>query len=170
MPSPSGSTPIFGFPYLEETDPPDVATASEDLATAVEDVIGVAWVSYTPSWTASGTNPTLGNGTLIGKYRKIGKTVDFRIYILGGSTTDGGSGDYTLSLPAEAVADGSDQIVPAWAQNGAGNWTGFASFGSSETAFTATLVGDGDATPVGFSNIHVGNGSIFVAQGTYEAN
>jgi microcystin-dependent protein len=36
MPNPSGSTPVFGFPYLLETDIPDIATASEVLALAVE--------------------------------------------------------------------------------------------------------------------------------------
>lgn len=39
MPSPNGSTAVYGFPYLLETDPPDVATASEDLATSIEAVI-----------------------------------------------------------------------------------------------------------------------------------
>lgn len=36
MPSPSGSTPVFGLPYPLETDQPDAATALEDLALAVE--------------------------------------------------------------------------------------------------------------------------------------
>lgn len=39
MPSPGGSTPIFGFPYLLESDVPDVATASQELATDIENVL-----------------------------------------------------------------------------------------------------------------------------------
>lgn len=36
MPAPSGATAKYGFPYLLETDVPDVATASQDLAQQVE--------------------------------------------------------------------------------------------------------------------------------------
>lgn len=43
MPAPNGSTAKYGFPYLLETDPPDVATASEDLAQAVENIIAPAY-------------------------------------------------------------------------------------------------------------------------------
>lgn len=37
MSGPSGSTPVYGFPYLEEGDTPDMAVATQELATAVED-------------------------------------------------------------------------------------------------------------------------------------
>lgn len=46
MPTPSGSTSILHFPYLLETDIPDVATASQVLAEAIETAI-IA-VSNTP--------------------------------------------------------------------------------------------------------------------------
>ena len=39
MPSPSGSTAKYGFPYLLESDVPDVATASQLLAQGVENEI-----------------------------------------------------------------------------------------------------------------------------------
>ena len=53
------------------------------------DVSG-AWVAYTPTWSASVTAPSLGNGTLTGYYQQIGKTIHFRITLAFGSTTNKG--------------------------------------------------------------------------------
>jgi len=57
------------------------------------------WQSYTVSWTASTTNPAIGNGTLNGKYVQIGKIITCNIYLLVGSTTTFGSGNWSFSLP-----------------------------------------------------------------------
>lgn len=60
------------------------------------------WISYTPTWgIVSGTAPTIGNGSIIGGYRRIGNQVDFWIALTYGSTSTYGSGTqpYTLSLP-----------------------------------------------------------------------
>lgn len=43
MPSPSGSTAKFAFPYMNEIDVPDVATASELLAQGIENIIATAY-------------------------------------------------------------------------------------------------------------------------------
>lgn len=64
--------------------------------------IGDPWTAYTPSWTASTTNPTLGNGTLVGRYMQAGKYVTFSIVLTMGSTTTFGTGTYALSLPFTA--------------------------------------------------------------------
>ena len=57
------------------------------------------WQSYTVSWSAEYTNPAIGNGTLIGRYTQIGKTVMGSIYLKCGSTTTFGSGTWRFSLP-----------------------------------------------------------------------
>jgi len=62
-----------------------------------------AWASYSPTWTASTTNPTLGNGGLIGTYLNAGKLVMYRIRVAFGSTTTVGSGTYTWTLPVAAI-------------------------------------------------------------------
>lgn len=62
-----------------------------------------AWVSYTPTWTAATTNPVLGNGTLIGRYQKLGRTVTVHINLTAGSTTTFGSGNYSFALPFPAA-------------------------------------------------------------------
>lgn len=66
-----------------------------------------AWTSYTPTWTASGTNPTLGNGTITGKYKQRGKVVDVRLTLTVGSTSTIGTGIYFFSLP---VANATTEI------------------------------------------------------------
>ncbi len=68
----------------------------------VDGIVGTdlgKWQSYTVSWTASTTNPSIGNGTLDGKYVQIGKTIICNIRLAIGSTTTFGSGVYGFSLP-----------------------------------------------------------------------
>lgn len=57
------------------------------------------WDSWTPTWTSSGSAPSIGNGTLSGAYIVVGKTCFFRIKFVGGSGTTWGSGAYYITLP-----------------------------------------------------------------------
>lgn len=54
---------------------------------------------WTPSWTANTTNPTIGNGTITGRYINVGKLVIFYAEIVAGSTTAFGSGSWHIDLP-----------------------------------------------------------------------
>lgn len=86
----------------------EVVTAAQ-MNTEIRDAftgIQAAWTAYTPAWTASTTAPVLGNGTLVGAYNRVGKTVDFRIVLTMGSTTTYGAGFYVFSLPVTPVAAG----------------------------------------------------------------
>ena len=60
------------------------------------------WDSWTPTWSCSGTAPSLGNGTLVGAYHRIGATVDFRLRFVAGSTTTFGEGLWGFTLPSDA--------------------------------------------------------------------
>jgi len=80
--------------YLKDTDA--VMTYSGSAWVAVG---GGASTSYTPVWTSSGTAPSLGNGTLTGKYSRVGDLVYFSMKLTFGSTTTAGTGDYSFSLP-----------------------------------------------------------------------
>lgn len=64
-----------------------------------------AWTTYSVAWTAGTTNPTIGNGSLYGSYIQIGKTVNFRVAVVFGTTTTFGSGAYSISLPVTAKND-----------------------------------------------------------------
>ena len=66
--------------------------------TAVAAAIG-PWQTYTPVWTAATTNPVLGNGSITGKYRRVGDCVEIEVELLTGSTTTFGSGAYYFSIP-----------------------------------------------------------------------
>lgn len=64
--------------------------------------IDTAWTSYTPVWTAASTNPVIGNGTITGAYKVIGKTCFVRGNIVMGSSTTFGSGEWYVSMPFTA--------------------------------------------------------------------
>lgn len=68
------------------------------------------WVAYTPTWTASTTNPTIGNGTLTGRYHRVGKTIDVAILLTWGSTTTVGSGNYAFALPVAARSSSGSML------------------------------------------------------------
>lgn len=58
--------------------------------------------SFAPLWTAS-TSPTIGNGTLSGWFKLIGRKLETNIYIKFGSTSTQGSGTYSFSFPFSIV-------------------------------------------------------------------
>lgn len=92
--------------------------------------IASAWTTYTPTWIGSISNPSIGNGTLTGAYKRIGSTVFFRIRLTVGSTTSFGSGSYSLSLPLPVIdeqpaaaifrdnSSATEFSLTAWLQSG----------------------------------------------------
>jgi hypothetical protein len=62
------------------------------------------YTSYVPTWGNLGTANTLGNGTIVGQYAKLGRVVLFKILLTWGSTTSAGDSIWTFSVPAEAEA------------------------------------------------------------------
>lgn len=66
--------------------------------------IGDPWTSYTPTWTATTTNPAIGNGSISGRYIEQGKTITFYISVGMGGTTTYGSGRWEFSLPKTAIS------------------------------------------------------------------
>ena len=57
------------------------------------------WFSYTPTWGNTGTANTLGNGTITGQYALAGRICSAFINLNWGSTTAGGNGNWTFTLP-----------------------------------------------------------------------
>lgn len=64
----------------------------------------IGWQAFNPVWTASSTNPVVGNGTLAGRYTRIGKTVHCTIHLTAGSTTTFGSGFWSFKLPTASAS------------------------------------------------------------------
>lgn len=104
------------------------------------DVVNTAWTAYTPTWTGSTTNPALGNGTVSAAYKRIGKTVFFRIHYTFGSTTNFGGGAYAWTLPVTAIEDSAGSIVCV-DSSAAQRWPGSAWI--SGTVITRALAGAG---------------------------
>ena len=77
---------------------------------AVAAAVG-GWQSYTPIWTSNGTAPSIGNGTLTGKYRRIGDSIELVIAMTMGSTTSFGTGTYYWSLPTGLTIANDPQTV-----------------------------------------------------------
>lgn len=85
----------------------DTTTVPANLATYRDALkaLSEAWTTFTPTWTATTTNPVLNNGTITGHYAQINKTVLFWIKLTVGSTTTVGSGIYQLTLPVATVTN-----------------------------------------------------------------
>lgn len=72
------------------------------------------WQPYTPTWrTNGGTQPSLGNGQLVGRYNVIGKTITALAELSCGSTTTFGAGDFIFGLPITPANNGFDYIGSA---------------------------------------------------------
>jgi hypothetical protein len=93
-----------------------------------------AWTSYTPTLTASTTNPT--NWTQTGYYCQVGKLVHVKGKLLAGASMTAGSGTYRVALPATANTSISDIVLGgtlyAWDNSaGVGYTIGVCYLGSS---------------------------------------
>lgn len=63
-------------------------------------------LAFTPTWTSTGSPPSIGNGQLTGTYAVNGNLVTWNIVLSIGSTTNVGSGDYRFSLPVTVASGG----------------------------------------------------------------
>jgi hypothetical protein len=64
-----------------------------------------AWITYNATWSSSANpQPSIGDGTITGRYKQIGKTVFVSVKIDMGSTTTYGTGGWHISLPVNAYA------------------------------------------------------------------
>lgn len=90
----------------------DAARYSLNPATGRVDTVGAAierataqpWATYTPSWGATGSAPTLSNGTLVGSYRRRGTELMIGGMLTYGSSSSAGTGGWSFSLPSGCIA------------------------------------------------------------------
>jgi hypothetical protein len=72
------------------------------------------WATYTPTWTSSGSAPSLGDGVTRGAYRREGTTLHLRGQLNIGSTSTVGTGEARVSLPSGAIpVSAHNQIMAA---------------------------------------------------------
>lgn len=84
--------------------------------------------AFTPAWTSSGAQPSIGNGTLTGWYVQMGKLIKQVISLTWGSTTSSGTGIWFFGLALNAKS----------AQDLAGNTT---AYGNDAGVNTYTAIG-----------------------------
>lgn len=106
---------------------------------------GAAWSTYNVLWTAAGGAPVVGNGSLVGRYRKVGRTVDIRISLVFGSTTGGGTGEWLFSLPSPGLL-GVEQVLNVKGYSGAGDMVGVALLGGGAADTAAPMLPTSAAT------------------------
>ena len=133
-----------------------------------------AWTAYTPTWTSDSGTPSIGNGSITGRYKQIGKTVFFNLKLTYGSTTTGGSGAWMFGLPVTAYND-NYQFAVSILNNGAawygaianGNYKGSTSyFTVIHQNDTQTTVWGGVSSTAPFT---FGTSDTLTVSGSYEA-
>lgn len=76
-----------------------------------------SWDTFTPTWTSSGSAPSIGNGTFTGQYLKVGKIVFVQFSFVGGSSTTWGTGTYYINYPV-TPASKYNTLVGGWCLSG----------------------------------------------------
>ena len=129
--------------------------------------IGDAWTAYTPTWATSGTAPSLGNGSLTGAYTQAGKHVTFRLRFVPGSTTTFGTGNFSFTYPATAIATSIAGISGSIFRSGP-TYFGIIVVGLGTTTFR--MIGtSGNALVTGTSPLTFTNADELSIAGDYEA-
>ena len=97
--------------------------ATNGVTGATGPIDPTAWSTYSVAWTASsGTAPDIGNGTIVGRYKAIGKTAFVNIkFNPGSSTAFGNAGNWLFSLPVNAYSPDS-VVMPVAISSNALNW------------------------------------------------
>lgn len=146
-----------------------------------------AWSTYSVTISAAGGSFGLGNGSVTGRYRKIGQSCTVQILFVCGSTTSGAVGGLSFNLPFTAAAFEQNLLAKAYTTGGGNrNWSGFGYVAASsssvlphfsnnasppywEQARTADASqAAGTSIPFVSGQYAYGTSSVIAVQGTYE--
>lgn len=161
---------IEGVDYNETSNTSFTLTApslslGDYVYTAIQaptDLLNTNYQSYTPTFTASGTAPSLGSGTIAGNSWSLGQLVNYQINFTANATTFG-TGTLRFGIPSTAnVSQVSGQFVA----NISGNIYTGASLVSSSANYV-TLTRDGSGAVTGTSPATFGTGDTIQISGTY---
>ena len=133
-----------------------------------------SWISYTPTWTSQGTQPSINNGTISGAYKVIGKVCFYRGKLLMGSTTSKGTGGWFISLPFTASSADSIQIPVSILNEGVSWFQGlmngsYSGYDNRSAILCPTTAFDNFSVGVDFQNPFTwGTADYLVWNGSYE--
>lgn len=153
----------------------EVVTATQ-LNTEIRDAltgIQAAWTSYGSgsSWTASVSNPAIGNGTWAGAYLQVGKTILFRVTVTMGSTTTYGSGTWRIALPVTAKSGVRWRVHTECVDAGVNAYSGYGVTDVAATYVSLFRIGgtSADSAITSAAPFTWGSTDILTVQGSYEA-
>lgn len=108
-----------------------------------------AWLPYTPGWTCGGAAPSLGNGSLIGRYRRLGRLCFFHLTLTPGSSTTGGTSGMNFGLPFPSRSAPGEQFVTAKLFSGGFVWGGVGQIPSGSGAVQPFFPANGSTSSLG---------------------
>lgn len=154
-----------------------IASNASTYVTAADDQGDFVPMNAWESWTPTFTNFTLGNGTLVAEFVRVGRTIHWYLKVIFGSTSSI-SGEVTFTLPVTPSGTRTANIdLPSTVQfldfgtaqfQGGGIWVSPASFtlkvwGSAGTY--SNMVGLSSTVPMTWAT-----SDTIVASGTYQAS
>jgi hypothetical protein len=115
-----GRTGPQGDPGAEGLKGPQGLTGAQGPASSDSSI----WSTYSVTWTStSGTQPTIGNGNIQGRYKQIGKSVFLSVNLEAGSSTNfGNSGYWYFSLPIASYLPQSLNFTGVIGDSSNGYW------------------------------------------------
>lgn len=148
------STSLSALPYPQLTGSNNPPADLQALALALDPLVTPQIQTYPVVWQQQGgTTLNIGNGTLEGKYVKVGRLVHWRVYMLRGSTTNVGTNVYSWTLPF--TADTFNQPVG----------TGLATVGGAFKTFNMRLSSSATAVGIRPDDSSISNSSFSWAAG-----
>lgn len=98
------------------------------LTAAQLNTIGASGNVYTPTWTATTTNPIINNGSISGTWLQVNKWVFGQIFIVVGSFTNVGAGFYRFSVPV-GISGNTVLAADLHLLDGSAGYTAYNGFG-----------------------------------------
>lgn len=132
------------------TQPVSISAGQPTLASDFDayELATAFWTPYTPTWSSTGTQPVLGNGSITGAYLNFGRTCIYTGILTIGSTTTFGTGSYLLSVPVNLSGTNTTNGF-VWLSDSsasASNRMGFLAGASATTVTPLTTSGNATAT------------------------
>lgn len=69
------------------------------------------WFAYASEWTATGSNPSIGNGSYTAYWSAVGRTIFVKVEMFAGGTTNFGSGLYNFTIPVISAIRDSNNVA-----------------------------------------------------------
>ncbi|MFG3228105.1 hypothetical protein ACGF07_25435 [Kitasatospora sp. NPDC048194] len=114
------------------------------------------WSSYTPTFTSLGGGASIGNGTIYSRWYRLGNSVVWQGQMTIGSTTNGGSGLWFISMPTlQPTTPASVAFTRTGTLNyisGGNNYVGLISCNPSDGG-KATLIAKSSFSSTSFDNV-----------------